>query len=101
MREVECNTLQPPQICYYLFGIGCLEDITATHEHIYASLNKPRGRVLLHTAIHFYQHLALRLVYHLAQSFHLINSVFDECLSAKARIDTHEQHHINIAYHIF
>ena len=84
-----------------LLRILSLKDIATADEHINTRCNQPGSSLTLYTTIDLNQRLALLLGNHLTQAFHLIDSILDKLLSAKPRIDTHQQHHIHIANNIF
>ena len=74
-----------------------LKDITTADQHVNASLNKPWCCLILHAAIHLYQCMRVLLFDKLPKPLHFFDGVLDELLSAKPRVDTHQQHEFHIA----
>ena len=80
-----------------LFGCGTIEDITATDQDIDTDGHKARGRLTLYTTIHLDERLTPLLGNHPTKAPDLLDRILNELLSAEAWVDTHQQHHVDIA----
>ena len=85
------------QTVYRSDRVCSLEHVAAAHEHVGTCSHEQRSRLVVYAAVYLYESLAARLIDEAAQALRLLYRVGYELLSAEARVDAHQQHHVHVA----
>ena len=72
------------------YGVFGSEDVVSAHQHIGSGLDEARGRLVLHSAVYFYEGVASALLDEFLHSFDFTEAVFDELLCAESWVYAHE-----------
>ena len=72
----------------------------AGHEDVGAGGLELRPRLEVHAAVHLDQRRRVALQDHGLEAAHLVEHRGDELLSAEARVDRHDEHQVEVAYHL-
>ena len=80
--------------------VGSREDVAASHKHIGTGCLQLSSCLQVHAAIHLDESLAAGAVQQLAQLRHLLQGMWDELLTAEARVDTHQQDEVHIGSNV-
>ena len=80
-----------------LLGILASEDIAAGDQDIGTGCNQSWGGLVLYTTVNLYEGFRTTFINEFAQTLHLLDGVLDELLTTEAWVNTHQQHHIDIA----
>lgn len=94
-------SLEDAEVVDGLLRMGAAKDVAASHQDVGTSLDKTGSRLAVDTTVNLDERMGTAATDEVAQLVHLLDGVLDEHLTAKAWIDTHEQHHIDVANDVF
>ena len=82
------------------YRVGSRENSITGHQNISSGRYQTGAGLQVYTSVNLYQSFRTGHRYQFTQFTYLINGMLNKLLTAKSRIHTHHQHHIDIIYDI-